>query len=61
VGEKELADVLATPEKTLPVRGTLEYQVCSDSTCFPPASMPVSWIVRLRPLDRERAPASLRR
>jgi len=61
VGEKELADVLATPEKMLPVRATLEYQVCSETTCFPPASMAVGWTLRLRPLDRERAPASLRR
>jgi hypothetical protein len=60
-GEKELADVLATTERTLSVRGTLEYQVCSDKTCFPPASLPVSWTLRLHPLDRERAPAALRR
>lgn len=54
-GEKDLADVLATPDQTLAVRGTLEFQVCSATVCFPPGSVPVGWTLRLRPLDRERS------
>jgi hypothetical protein len=53
-GEKDLADVLVAPDRTLAVRGTLEFQVCSATMCFSPGSVPVKWTLRLRPLDRER-------
>jgi hypothetical protein len=42
---------------TLTIRGRLEYQACDETTCFPPASLPMSWSVTLRPLDRERSSA----
>jgi hypothetical protein len=31
---------------------TLDYQVCSDTTCYPPATLPLSWRVTLRPWVR---------
>jgi hypothetical protein len=37
---------------TLIVMGTLRYQACDDAICYLPASVPVSWTVRLRPLER---------
>ena len=37
------------------IRGTLEYQACDDRLCFPPRSVPVSYEVKLRQLDTERA------
>ena len=36
------------PEIDLPLTGRLEYQVCSDRVCYPPASAPVRWSFRVR-------------
>jgi hypothetical protein len=36
------------------IAGALEYQACDDSVCFLPQSVPLSWTVAVRPLDRER-------
>jgi len=57
----DVAPLLASADPTLVLDGVLEYQVCSDTVCYPPASLPVEWKVRIRPLDRERAPEPLRR
>jgi len=43
------------------LNGTLEYQVCSDTVCYPPASTPLQWTLKVVPLDRDRAPESLRK
>jgi hypothetical protein len=40
---------------TVTIAGTLEYQACDDRLCFPPRSIPVSYAVKLRQLDSERA------
>jgi peroxiredoxin len=47
---EELAQV-----PTVTIAGTLEYQACDDRLCFPPRSIPVSYAVKLRQLDSERA------
>jgi hypothetical protein len=39
---------------SLTVEATLEYQACDDKICFNPQSVPMSWTVALKPLDRER-------
>ena len=39
----------------LTIKGILNYQACDDKLCFTPQSVPLSWTVTLRPLDRERA------
>jgi peroxiredoxin len=39
---------------TVTISGSLEYQACDDRLCFTPRSVPVSYIVKLRPLDTER-------
>jgi len=39
----------------LTISGTLDYQACDDQVFFIPQSVPLSWIVGLKPLDRERA------
>ncbi len=43
------------------LNGTLDYQVCSDTVCYPPASTPVQWTLKVVPLDRDRAPEALRK
>jgi hypothetical protein len=40
---------------SLTVEAVLEYQACDDAVCFVPKSVPLSWTIGLRPLDRERA------
>lgn len=35
---------------TLTIRGELRYQACDDQVCFLPATVPVEWTVRLKPL-----------
>jgi hypothetical protein len=36
------------------IQATLDYQACDDKICFNQQSIPLSWIVGLKPLDRER-------
>ena len=40
---------------TLTIAGTFEYQACDDKVCFLPQSVPLSWTIGVKPLDRERA------
>ena len=40
---------------SLTMNGVLNYQACDDTVCFMPQSVPLTWTVSLRPLDRERA------
>jgi hypothetical protein len=49
-GSAALTDVT-----TLTITGTFEYQACDDRVCFAPQSIPLSWSIRVKPLDRERA------
>lgn len=39
----------------LTITGTLTYQACDDKVCFNPATVPVSWTVQLKAIDRARA------
>jgi len=41
--------------ESVTISGRLEYQACSDTVCFNPRSVPVSYTVKLRQLDTERA------
>ena len=49
-GQATLKD---TPSLT--ITGVLDYQACDDTVCFTPQSLPLTWAVSLRQLDRERA------
>ena len=51
----------APPLTQIDLTGTLDYQVCSDTVCYAPASMPVQWTLKLIPLDRDRSPEALRK
>jgi len=39
----------------LTIKGRLAYQACNDQVCFTPQSVPLSWTIGVKPLDRERA------
>jgi hypothetical protein len=49
-GSAALKDVTS-----MTITGTFEYQACDDAVCFPPQSIPLSWSIGVKPLDRERA------
>ena len=38
----------------LTITGILNYQACDDRICYMPQSVPLTWTVTLKPLDRER-------
>ncbi len=38
------------------VKGVLQYQICTDKTCYLPQQHEVEWTVTIKPLDRERSP-----
>jgi peroxiredoxin len=44
-----------TDASSLTIKGVLAYQACDDKVCFTPQSVPLTWTVTLRQLDRERA------
>lgn len=54
---KEIASLQA--DKTLVVKGELGYQVCTETTCLMPATIPVEWTITLKPLNRQRASEKL--
>lgn len=39
---------------SLTIKGVLNYQACDDKVCFTPQTVPLTWTVGLRQLDRER-------
>src|ERR1051325_3494955 len=39
----------------LTIKGALSYHACDAKVCFTPQSVPLTWSVDLRQLDRERA------
>ncbi|MGE0392087.1 MAG: redoxin domain-containing protein [Vicinamibacterales bacterium] len=39
---------------TLILKGTLAYQACDDRVCYTPQTVPLTWTVELRALDRDR-------
>lgn len=51
----------APPIEQIDLNGSLDYQVCSDTVCYAPASIPLQWTLTVVPLDRDRAPEALRR
>ena len=60
-GGRDWGNALDKGPTTLVVEGSLDYQVCSEVKCFPPATLPVQWSFEVRPLDRERPPEALQR
>jgi cytochrome c biogenesis DsbD-like protein len=46
--------------KIFTILGKLEYQACDKTICYLPTSVPVKWELKVFPLDRIRAPMSIR-
>ena len=51
-GDSGGAEAVWRASERSPSREALEYQACDDKVCFNPARVPVSFVVRLRELDR---------
>ena len=45
----------------LVVEGSLRYQACDETMCYPPQTVPLRWMFRVEPHDTRRAPAELQR
>ena len=39
---------------SLTITGRFDYQACDDKVCFTPQSLPLTWTIGVKPLDRER-------
>ena len=57
---QDLAPLL-DPERKLAIEGSFRYQACDEKECFPPRTIPLRFVFKVDPLDRERAPAGLQR
>jgi hypothetical protein len=58
---QDLLDASADRFEPVELTGTLAYQVCSDTTCFPPGKLSLRVPLKLRPKDEIRAREQLRR
>ena len=54
IGASAAAQTALKEKTSLTIDGTLSYQACDDRVCFTPQSIPLTWPVALRQLDRER-------
>ncbi len=60
VGQDAAVRPLANSENQVTFEGTLRYQACSETLCYPPETVPLKWTFRLEAMDRERAPEAIR-
>lgn len=42
------------------IEGSLHYQACSETICYPPEDVPLKWTLSLEAHDAERSPAGIR-
>jgi Disulphide bond corrector protein DsbC len=49
------SEALLKDRTSFTIKATLDYQACDDKVCFNPQSVPLSWTLGLKPLDRERS------
>ena len=49
---REIGGLAAAPDATLTLEGVLAYQACDDAICYTPVELPVTWVLRWRPLVR---------
>jgi peroxiredoxin len=48
------AQALLRGKASVTLTGTLEYQACDDKLCYNPVSLPLTWMLSLRPIVTER-------
>ena len=52
---------LLDANRNLTLKGEFTYQACDDKQCFVPETVPVTWVLKVLPFDRTRAPAEMQR
>lgn len=52
--DRREAEAALKGQSNLTFTATLDYQACDDKVCFNPQSVPLSWTIGVRGLDRER-------
>jgi len=57
--QAKLAEGPATASAPMTINARLHYQTCTDTICYPPADVPLQWMVRVHPTNSERAPVGL--
>jgi len=45
--------------RTVSIAGQMQYQACDATICYPPASVPVKWELKVEPLDLQRSPKNI--
>jgi len=48
---REVVRSLVAADRVVVITGELAYQACDDKVCYPPATVPVEWRVKVNPLD----------
>lgn len=61
IGTDTLVKPVLSPAGDLVVEGALRYQACDAKVCYPPQTVPLRWTLHYAALDRQRAPAEMRR
>ena len=51
---------LLSSQKNVAIAGEVRYQACTSTVCYPPASAPVRWELKVEPLDLQRSPGDIR-
>ena len=62
VNPAKIADALRaliSADKKVTITGDLAYQACDKTVCYPPTSVPVTWQLRVVPLDLKRSPDAI--
>ena len=54
-GNEPLQSILSGP-KEITIAGHLRYQACDDTICYLPQDVPLQWVLKVEPLERERVP-----
>jgi hypothetical protein len=50
---------LVSAGKKISITGELKYQACDKTVCYPPTSVPVTWSLKVFPLDLKRSPDAI--
>jgi DsbC/DsbD-like thiol-disulfide interchange protein len=56
---REVVRSLVAADRVVVITGELAYQACDDKVCYPPATVPVEWRVKVNPLDLKRSPEDI--
>ena len=57
-GSQVLQPILSG-SREVKLTGKLYYQACDDKICYLPESLPLEWVLKVEPLDRERVPEAI--